>query len=73
LDIEGNARVAAIVLDVGPPSAAALVVDAGEHVGFGSVKCFGVWLFKCMSAVVCVEVCNRGLLVFDFGNRERVY
>jgi hypothetical protein len=48
LDIEGNARVAAIVLDVGSSSAAALVVDAGEHVGFG------VWLFGCMSAVVCV-------------------
>lgn len=48
MDIEGNARVAAIVLDVRSPSAAALVVDAGEHVGFG------VWLFRCMSVVVCV-------------------
>ena len=43
MDIEGNARVAAIVLDVASASAAALVVDAGEHVGFSSVKCFGVW------------------------------
>jgi len=55
LDIEGNARVAAIVLDVASASAAALVVDAGEHVGFS------VWLFRCMSAVVCV--CVRRFVV----------